>query len=339
LAELGEILLDREASRDLVRYHREEVDVSLDHDGFRFIVTRAVRERVELYNEQISLLVNGEGARLLREHPNPDIEPIYRIHPAPDPERLASLRTTIRALARHHGLGERFVWQEGASLARYIAALPEPPRGAMPAQGETRIARALERQAIVANMRSYYAGDPGQHYGVGLDPYGRFTAPMREIVGVFLHGEVIEAFGLGASSTPRDPALRDAVVTAGNRSRDLQRKISDAGNRLVIDRVLRSDLSKARSDRPRRRGTVMGIAGSKVHVSLDDPPLDLKIYLRELGRVLGGAWLKPSDDGVSLLKEKTGEVVFSVGDAIDLTTVELDGATDRWVLSPERVVP
>lgn len=339
LAELGEILLDREASRDLVRFHREEVDVSLDHEGLAFIVTRAVRDRVELYNEQISLLVNGEGARMLREHPSPDVEPIYRIHPAPDPERLEGLRASIEAIARHHRLPEPFVWKRGASLARYIAALPAPPRGPLPAQGPARIARALERQAIVANLRSYYAADPGQHYGVGLDPYGRFTAPMREIVGVFLHGEVIEAFGLGGGSGPRDPSLREAVVEAGNRSREVQRQISDAGNRLVIDRLLRADLALPKEARPRRRATVMGVAKSKVHVSLDDPPLDLKLYLRELGQVLGGAWLAPSDDGVTLLEEKSGREVFSVGDAIELRTLALDKQTDRWVLEPTKVDP
>lgn len=333
LRELGELLLDRAESRDLVRYHREEVDVALEDDGMSFVVTRAVRDRVELYNEQISLLVNGEGARLLREHPSPDVEPIYRVHPAPDPERLAELRTTLAAVARHHGLPARFAWQEGSSLARYIAALPRPDDASVP-ERVRRIARALERQSIVANMRSVYVTEPGEHFGVGLDPYGRFTAPMREIVGVFLHGETVDAFGLGEKAMPRDPGLREAVVTAGNRSRDLQRRISDAGNRLVIDRVFRGDLSLPLSERPWRRATVMGVASNKVHVSLDAPPLDLKLYLRELGKVLGGAWLAASEDGVSLVKEKTGETLFSVGDAIELRTVELDRSTDRWVLCP-----
>ncbi len=78
----------------------------------------------------------------------------------------------------------------------------------------------------------------------------------------------------------------------------------------------------------------MGISSSKVHVSLDEPALDLKLYLRELGRVLSGVWLKPSDDGVSLIEQKSGREVFSVGDAIELRALELDKETDRWVLEP-----
>lgn len=337
LADLGEVLLDSGPSRHLIRVPREEADVSLDEGGASFVVRRAVRERVELYDEQISQLVNGEGARLLREHPSPDVEPIYRIHPAPDAERLEGLHASIEAIARRHRLPESFVWQRGSSLARYTAALPVPTLGTSPASNVARVARALERQAVVANLRSHYAIDPGPHHGVGLEPYGRFTAPMREIVGVFLHGETIEAVGLGGPAIPRDPALREAVVEAGNRARDVQRQISDAGNRLVIDRLLRADLGLPKDARPRRRATVMGIAGTKVHVSLDDPPLDLKLYLKELDEVLGGVWLKASEDGVALREQRTGREVFAVGDAIELRTMDLDRETDRWVFEPTKV--
>ncbi len=339
LRELGELLLDRAESRDLVRYHREEVEVSLDSEGLSFVVERAARDRVELYNEQLSLLVNGEGARLLREHPSPDVEPIYRVHPAPDEERLEALRKAIEQIAAHHHLPDRFVWKKGSSLARYIGSLPRPDDAAQP-EAIRRITRALERQAIVANLRSHYTTDPGEHYGVGLDPYGRFSAPMREVVGIFLHQETVDAFGLGAG-TPRgvDASLRERVVDAGNRSRDLQRRVSDAGNRLVIDRLFRRDLELRVEQRPERIATVMGIQGNKVHVSLDAPALDLKLYLRELGKVLGGVWLKPSEDGVSLTEEKSGEVLFSVGDAIALRTIELDRSSDRWILAPRRLEP
>lgn len=337
LAALGEILLDRAESRDLIRYHREEVDVSLDVGGLSFVVERAVRARVELYNEQISLLVNGIGARMLREHPDPGVEPIYRIHPAPDEERLSQLRSTIARIVSLHRLDDRFLWREGSSLARYIASLPAPDDETVP-PSIRRVARTLERQAIVTNFRSQYVTEPGEHFGVGLDPYGRFTAPMREIVGVFLHGETIEAFGLaGADRAPaRDPDLRERVVSSGNRSREVQRSIADAANRLVIDRVLRADLELPVDQRPERTATVMGITGGKVHVSLDSPPLDLKLYLRELGKVLGGTWLTPGPFGVTLLDER-GQSVFSVGDPITLRTIELDRSTDRWVLLPRRI--
>ena len=34
-----------------------------------------------------------------------------------------------------------------------------------------------------------------EDYGVGADVYGRFTAPMREMVGVYLHREAVQLMG------------------------------------------------------------------------------------------------------------------------------------------------
>ena len=68
----------------------------------------------------------------------------------------------------------------------------------------------------------------------------------------------------------------------------------------------------------------------------EDPKRDIKLYLKELGRVLGGLWLEPSADGVSLRAQKSGQVVMTVGAEVRLRVVELDRGTDRWVLRPMR---
>jgi ribonuclease R len=331
LRAVGEVRIQHAIERGLVRHRREEVDLGLGEGGVSITVTSAMRDAVELYNEQISLLVNAEGARLLKEHPSPTLEPIYRVHPAPDADHLAALRATIGALCAAHGLPDvPFRWREEQPLAEYLRALPEG--------GEHgRVARAIERQALLVNLRSTYATEPGPHHGVGVEPYGRFTAPMREIVGIFLHHETLDAFFPGPDHEPTiDPDLRAAVVAAGNAAKDVQRKVSDAGSRLAIDRLFGADLARPLPERPARTGTVMGLTRSKVHVTLDDPPLDLKIYLRELGKALGGAWLEVDPDGVTLRVPKTGQVVLRVGDAVRLVTVALDRASDRWILRPVR---
>lgn len=328
LRAVGELRLHAAIERGLVRHRREEVDLGLGDGGVAFTVTRAVRDAVELYNEQISLLVNAEGARLLKEHPSPGLDPIYRVHPAPDADHLAALRATIEAIVRAHDLPPSFLWRAEQPLAEYLRALPEGGERA-------RVTRAIERQALLVNLRSTYAIEPGPHHGVGVEPYGRFTAPMREVVGVFLHAETIDAFFPAPGHAPSaDPDLREAVVAAGNAAKDVQRRVADAASRLAIDRLFGADLALAPRDRPARRATVMGLARAKVHVTLDDPPLDLKLYLRELGKALGGAWLEADPDGVTLRVPRTGEVVLRVGDEVRLRTVGLDRTTDRWILRP-----
>lgn len=334
LEEVGELRIGLSAMRGAVRYHREEVEIEPEAEGPGFVVTRAVRDRVELHNEQISLLVNAEGARLLADHPAPQIQPIYRIHPAPDPAMLAELQARIGAVVAAHGLPETpWRWREPMPLSRYIEGLPQTGEHA-------RVSAAIERQCVLSNLRSEYATQPGLHHGVGVEPYGRFTAPMREVVGIYLHQETIEAFldpaRAGRGAAPTEDALREQVVASGNRARDVQRRVADLSNRLVIDRLFRGDLDRPESGRPIRSGTVMGFSGGKVHVTLDEPSLDIKLYLRELGQVLGGAWLEPSEDGITLRIRKTGEAVLTVGAEVRLRVVALDRGTDRWVLRPIR---
>lgn len=44
----------------------------------------------------------------------------------------------------------------------------------------------------MVNLRSEYSMEPGPHVGVAAEPYARFSAPRRGMVGVFLHKEAVE---------------------------------------------------------------------------------------------------------------------------------------------------
>ena len=92
--------------------------------------------------------------------------------------------------------------------------------------------------------------------------YGRFTAPMREMVGIFLHKETIEKLqGLPPSGKADDRAIRARVIDGGNRAKDLQSRLVKEVNRLAIDTVFEADLALPEPERPRQPGTVMGIQG------------------------------------------------------------------------------
>lgn len=334
LRTIGELRLALAEDADVVRYRRREVEVKLSKDKGApeaFVVLEAARLGVEMYNEQISLLVNREGGRLLAESPDTRLQPIYRVHPAPDPEKLASLRALTAGIAKVHGLDPAtWVLDEEETLNDFLRKLPQAP-------ATRRVAEAVERQAILVNMRSSFSTEPARHFGVGAEVYARFSSPMREVVGVFIHKEMLELLDLKApGETAVDETLRLKVVESANRARDLQRRVNDQTNRLVIDHLFLPDLTVA--ERPAHRGTVMGITSSKVHVELDTPGLDVKLYVRDLGKQLGGAWLELVDEGAKLVTRDGGELVCAVGDEVDVRVVDRDRTQDRWVLRLDRVV-
>ncbi|MEM7356423.1 MAG: RNB domain-containing ribonuclease [Acidobacteriota bacterium] len=330
LAEVGQRRMALAEARDVVSLRRSEIAVSLaGHEGLRFVAMADPRNDVERYNEQISLLCNVEGARFLKRGDRHDdgVQPIYRVHDAPAPARLDELADQIAALVELRGLdADLWSWRRGrGSLADYLRALPE-------SGPEARLARSIHRQAMLVGGRSQFATVPGIHYGVGAEVYGRFTAPMREIVGIFEHKETWEKLGLErAPSAGDDEALREQIVAASNAARQTQRKLDREVNRRVLDQLFADDLRRDRDDRPRRRGTVMGVSRSKVHVSLDQPPVDVKVYIHHLKRQLGGR-LGQGRDRMTLRRFEDGAEVHTVGDEVSLQVRDRDRQRDRWEL-------
>ncbi len=321
------------AARQVIRFHREEIRVGVE--GEAFVATLAIRHQVERYNEQLSLLCNSEGGRLLCDAAGEDLplatQAIYRVHPAPSDERLAALERQIAEVVALHGLDPaRWAWRADATpLSEWVDRLPidDPDRRL------ARVARALSRQAVLVNVRSVFTSEPGVHFGVGAEPYARFSAPMREIVGVFVHKEAVELLGMAPRRPAlEDAALRDQVLASANAARDRQRRLNDHTNRRVLDELFGADLALPLEQRPARFGTIMGVTGSKVHVGLDAPPIDVKLYVADAGRALG-LWLEPSPGSAALLDDRGAEVL-AVGDAIELRVVRRDVARDRWVLEP-----
>lgn len=281
LKSVGLARIRRAEARGVVQYNRVGVVVTMGEGGWE--AHPDVRNDVEKYNEQISLLCNSEGARFVADGADaePHVQPVFKVHPEPERRQLEALEREITEIVRAHGLPGEFLWRpERETLADYIRGLPSEPRF-------RRVRQAIERQAMIMGSPSRFSQERGCHYGVGADAYGRFTAPMREMVGIFTHQEAFEKL---AGHGRADDELAQKVIEAGNRSKKLQRQITKAVYKVVLDRVFGEE---ARRDDPVvRPGTVLGAHRGRLYVMLDDPPLDVKIYARD---VPTGARFRPGD--------------------------------------------
>ncbi len=329
LKTVGELRLKLADERSIVRYRRHEMNVKLGPDGCRYTILDRLRNDVEQYNEQLSLLCNVEGARFLsKEDTNDDhIQPIYRVHPSPPQSAVSAFESLLESLIELHQL-DPGLWhwcQNGRqTLADYLKNLPET--GPL-----SRIAQAIHRQAIMINVRSSFSDEAARHYGVGADVYARFSAPMREIVGVFLHKEVVEK-RLETSpdlSKNEDDELRDTIIKVSNQSKTLQRKVTHEGNRLVLNQLFQDDLQDTGTPIPIHKGTVMGIEKQKLYVLLDYPKIEVKVYISYLESMLNTK-LRLDDEKVTLYQHD--QVYVRLGDMVSLYVKEKDPVHDRWVL-------
>ena len=311
-ARLGALRAIHPDRAQMVRYRRVEAAVRLDHDG-NLVVGSAPRPPIELANEQISILCNALGARYLLGGPPELVQPIYRVHEPPDGDKIDAFERLVRRVAASRGLpDDPWLYRRAADmgLAGYLESLPYAGMAG-------RLARALHRQAMLLNGRSRFDAEPHGHFGVGEQVYSRFTAPMREIVGVQCHAQAIDRMvGSSPRSRAEDDAIRIQVIEAANRSKDTQRNLDRELDTAIIAAVLAPDLALPRDQRPRRTATVVGFAPAKIYVVLDDPPLDLRVPLFAQGKHEGGAWLIVTDDGTRLVRRNDDTTIVRLGDLV-----------------------
>jgi ribonuclease R len=334
LREVGERRRALARARNVVDYDREGADirVSPDEDG-TWTFVRAPRDAASRWNEQVSLLCNSEGGRFLVAGRTPRIQPVFRVHDPPGAAALRSLERVVRGALAAHGLdAERLGWRRrgpggapGEPLAEFLVRLR-----ASGADGG--LVAAIERQALVINQRASYAAQPGAHYAIGVRPYARFSAPMREIVGIFTHKEALEELGLEPDAGPAvDEPLREAVIAAANRARDVQRALEKGVERLALDDRFVGEAALPRERRPEHHGTVLGLAPTRLYLRLADPPLELKVYTEDVARSAGGP-VRLTPDEVALARADGGPR-FALGDAALVRCEGFDPARDRWRFS------
>jgi ribonuclease R len=317
LRDVGEARIEADAERDLVRHHHEEIRVTLDGgEGMDFIVLSELRDEVERYGEQLSLMCNIEGARLLREGARDRdlVQPVYRVHASPQPERIGELVSIIDAIVAHHRKPELRWDPDAESLADYLARIPRHG-------DDGPIGRAISRQAMLINVRSTFSAEPGAHFGIGADVYARFSAPMREIVGVYVHKEAWEALRR-APATADDDRLRGQVIEAANRAKERQRSLTHGANLLVLDRMFARDAAMPLDARPVRRGTVMGIADRRLYVRLDQPAVDVKVYDDAFR----------ADQPVAKVRTRDRVMTCGLGDVVNVRLTQHDPKKRRWLL-------
>ncbi len=341
LRTVGELRIADAARRDVVRYDRARIAVSLSGDRVEtFGARREERNDVERWNEQISLLCNAEGSYYLRNEAieNRHIQPIFRVHGAPQARHLTDIQAKINQLIHAHGLDAKtWCWKaektasepESESVAEYLERVP---RG-----GEhRRIRMAIERQFLLANQRSNFSEEASQHFALGVSSYSRVSAPMREVVGIFTHKEALEKPGDGATEAQiaADEALREKIIAAAHRSKSLQRQITKEVQKLAIDHLFEHDLELSPEERPRRTGTICGLKSTRIFVHLDNPPMELKVYLEDVSQALGCTFHYERHN-VEMHATDPDMPPLRIGDELVLYIGGYDQDKKRWLLLPD----
>ncbi len=328
--EVGELRRRESESRNVVQFNRVSLYTSLNPARTAFVLGLDERTRVDLYNEQLSLLCNMEGAKLLNKlaEKDPEVLAIFRNHEAPSSHAVDEVETQIADIVKSQNLDGAWIWDRAhQSLGDYLNNLPEDQPGS---DRLFRIRQAIERAVLMMQRRSVFSPEAGLHSALGVNPYARFSAPMREIVGIFTHKEAVEGLisDAGALSLEDNAVLRNQVIDSANHAKTIQRDLDKAIDSCAIAHAIAQDYDIPLEKRPIRKGTILGMKTSALYVRLDMPPVELKVYLSDMQTVTGEGW--SIDDSLTICTNKSGTKRYAVGDSVGIQVHAYQEQKQKW---------
>lgn len=253
--------------------------------------------------ERLMVAANEAVARWMVDRGLPCV---FRVHPAPTPERLAALGDALRHFGFEAGLGERLSPRGLAALEAQFSATPLAP--AM----NTVLGRALGP--------ARYTASAGSHFGLGAPLYAHFTSPIRRYADLTVHRIIKRYLAGDRSQHPGDEALEalaaqiDRQMTGATRAE--RERLGMLAARHFANRI--GETFEGHVVAIQRFGLIVqlhgiGVAGAVPEESLPDGPYELAPH------------------GHSFVSD-SGDYRFDVGQRLTVRLEDVDEALGRLTL-------
>ena len=296
----GALELDLREDRVVLDAERRPVDI-----------VRAVRLDSHRLIEEFMILANVAAAEELEARRQPCM---YRVHDAPDPEKLEALRMFLDDMG-----------VPGLALSKGQAPKPEAFNRILRRAAETEEAALVNDLVLRCQAQAAYSPNNIGHFGLALRRYAHFTSPIRRYADLLVHRALISGtnatesdFGLGASPPHID---RDQLPAIGEHISATERRAA-AAERAAIDRYRSTILASSVGNIFPAR--ISGVANFGLFVTLKETGADGLVPMSTL----------PSDyysrdHRTHRLTGRTSGRVYRLGDEVTVRLVEADGIGGR----------
>ncbi|MBE6441955.1 MAG: ribonuclease R [Desulfovibrio desulfuricans] len=248
--------------------------------------------------EEFMIAANEAVARHLRDAGLPFL---YRVHPAPDPDRLESLRDTLEAA----GLPPLPPRSKNGTDAGLVGAALAVARG-------TPKEFLVNRLCLRAMPQARYQPCNEGHFGLASQAYCHFTSPIRRYADLLVHRTLKASLGKDAGVLPAGQKLLRVGDALNRRERAAMECEREMDRRLGCLALL-----------PRVgehfRGVVSGVTGFGVFVELADMPVEGMIRIEDLGE----DWYAFDARSLSLVGRRSG-VTWRMGLELDVMLAEVN---------------
>lgn len=311
LHQLAQKLRARRFERGSIAFDRPEVRFELDKDGKPIAVHIKESKPAHQLIEEFMLLANRTVAERISDASRQDVTPalhlkkrtpptfVYRIHEAPDEEKLRSLSEFVARMGyklRTEG-GAEAVTQSLNKLLNDIKGKPE----------ENMISMLAIRSMAKARYTTAHIG----HYGLGFESYTHFTSPIRRYPDLMVHRlltryliEGKESADVSSTEEQCDHASDMESVAANAERSSIKYKQVE----YMIPRLGQTFT-----------GVITGLADWGIYVELDENKCEGLVPARDLE----DDYYEYDETSFSLVGRHTGRR-FRLGDQLEVTVAQAD---------------
>jgi len=295
---LAHQLRQKRFAQGAINFESVEVKFKLDENGSPIGLYQKVRKDAHKLIEEFMLLANKRVAEFAHGKGNPPNTMIYRVHEAPDMERLR----IFAAFATKMGYGMKIA--DESSVSKSFNELLSKIEG-RPEQN------VLEQLAVRTMAKARYSPADLGHFGLAFRRYSHFTSPIRRYPDVLAHRLLQHYLDKGKSV--------DAVeLEAACKHSSEREKMATEAERASIKYKQVEYMSKMDPDRL-WDGLITGVAEFGIFVEITETACEGMVRMNDL-----------TDDHYELDKENYRVVgqrtkkMYSFGDAIKVRVKEIN---------------
>ncbi len=285
-AALARLCIERRNKEGNLDFELPEADIKVDSEGR--IMALGLRQRLFSHRliEAFMVAANEAVARYLRDRA---YNLLYRVHPAPAPEKLENFLKNLANTSFGRNFAERLqelpAEPEPAQLQKILAFTRESPEAFL-----------ISRLLLRAMMQARYSPEPEGHFGLASECYCHFTSPIRRYADLLVHRSLKAA--LARNPGPDYAVLQEEAESVNANERkavEAEREMDE----LCAALYLRDKIGEAFS------GLVSGLTDYGIFVELeglaaegmvrvDSLPQDYYVFDQErnelFGQLSGKSW-------------------------------------------------
>jgi len=314
-------LAEARADRGTLELDIGEDQVVLDAEKQPLAIARVARLDSHRLIEEFMILANVAAAEELERQRR---SCMYRIHDAPDPEKLEDLRVILDEI----GIPR-------LSLTKGQAPKPQLFNRILRRAAGTPAAAIVNELVLRCQAQAAYSANNIGHFGLALRRYAHFTSPIRRYADLMVHRALIAGAdadwrGPGSRALSSDSDREEFSAIAGHISATERR--AAAAERAAFERYRAIIL--ARSIGCIFAGRVSGVAAFGLFVTSTENGANGLVPVS----TLPGDYYDCDQRAQRLIGRRSGRV-FRIGDEMSVRLVEVDGIGGRIVFRFEEDGP